>query len=181
MPKRLKQKHNPITLSRNAKIGIGVAVAAGLAVVIYYATKSSSSSTTTAPISPTAPSGGSTPIPPSTPLPPVISYNPPPSTPTSPSAPIAPTTPTSTTVTEANSGQTFNMHVGDTLVVVLDITAPITDYTSSLTGTNLSASSVTDLTNQMFQTWTATGTGSATIIYTPTGGTQNIQFSVVVS
>jgi hypothetical protein len=164
MTKRSKAKKNPITLSRNAKIGIGVAVAAGIAVAIYYVTKASGTSASLVPV--TVPNGGVGPS-----LPPV----------TAPLPSTSTTTPTSTTVTEANSGHTFNMHVNDTLVVVLDITAPTTEYTYSLTGTNLSAGAVTDLMNQMFQTWTATGPGPATIIYAPTGGTQNVQFNVVVT
>lgn len=175
---------NPLSLrGKEALLGAGlVAGVVGVAMIfrstpaVAAGTPAASSGATATPapgttvtssggttVLPTTPTGGGAPLPPTA------------------GGPTAPTSQTFT-VTEANNGSTINLHVGDTIAVVLDLVPPTTDYNYSLVGTNLTTGTLTDVTNQTFQTWTATATGAATITYTPVGGSGgNIVFNVSVT
>jgi hypothetical protein len=74
---------------------------------------------------------------------------------------------TAYTATNTSSGQTFNLAVGNTLTILLSLTAPITAYVPNITGDTsaLTEGAQTDLTDQTFQVWTATTAGSATLTY----------------
>jgi hypothetical protein len=175
---------NPLSLrGKEALLGAGlVAGVVGVAMIfrstpaVAAGSGTSTNPTTPAPGTVVTSSGGTTTLPATptgggsgAPLPPTAG------------GPTAPT-PQTFTVTEANSGSTISMHVGDTLAVVLDLVPPTTDYNYSLVGTNLTTGILTDVTNQTFQTWTATATGTATITYTPVGGSgANVVFVVSVT
>lgn len=90
-------------------------------------------------------------------------------------------------VTEANSGSTVNMHVGDTLAVQLSVMAPVTDFNGTTSGTSaLSAGAASNLGTSVLQTFTASAVGSQTLSYLPvdsSGAAQGnpVTFNVVVS
>lgn len=173
-----------------ATIGIIAGLFAGVGAAVYYATRPAvaSAATSTPPVTPTPPA--KPPIvhpptkPPKAPSPPTAPTYPIPSAPTS----GGPTGAMTYSVTEINSGQTINMHVGDTLAVRLDMVAPIQNFEISNTGSSV-AEGVYDGTSvpgQISQPWNASAVGASQISYQPLGaGNANdgspILFNVVVS
>jgi hypothetical protein len=182
-------RNNPI--SSPAKIGILAGLAAGLGAAIYYATRPAVTATATIPpatppVTPTPPPPTTTPsTPPNgtkgggsfTPAPPIVS------TPT----PGNTTGALTYSATEINNGAIYNMHVGDTLNVVLSLTPPIANYEGSATGSILTEGVYnTAVAGQISQPWIATAVGSSTVSYQASNASHVNQgvpltFNVVVS
>jgi hypothetical protein len=71
------------------------------------------------------------------------------------------------TVTEASSGVTVSMNVGDTLAVVLDLGAA-TNFDINSTGNVLAEGTYDTATlGQISQSWTATSSGTGSVMYQP--------------
>ena len=107
--------------------------------------------------------------------------------------PSAPQTPKTVTVTNTNNGQTINLNVGDTLLVVLttsqvtnantDVTSETTyDYNISpenlLTAGNMNTNTTT---NTVSQAWVAVAAGTAALVYYSSDGITSEHFNVVIS
>jgi len=119
---------------------------------------------------------------------------------TTPSGAVVSTTPNkqALTATNASSGQTFTMHVGDTLTVTLSLPNGAVNYSaaqvvgSSLTPGQANVSGApansgwSSGSSTMTQVWTATSTGNETFSYQPIDGSGNsvgpmLSFSAVVT
>jgi hypothetical protein len=86
------------------------------------------------------------------------------------------------TVTAADAGKTFSMNVGDTLNVVLPVTATVAGYdvdTSTPSGPNiLAGSSAANASGQTTMSYTATATGSETLSFYSTDLTGSIDYTI---
>lgn len=164
------RKRNPLALfnplsQRGKEMALGIGLLAGVVgLAMLFRGSSAAAATPPTPV-PTPPAGGGGAAP-----------------------PPAPTTHQAFSATEADSGKTFNMNVGDTLTVTLATMAPIANYQSSTTGANAMTSTApyTNTGASSTETWTAASSGTEQLSYLPVdlGGAQQgnpVLFTVVVA
>jgi hypothetical protein len=155
-------------ISSNAKIGLGVAIAGGLAATLYYFTRPAAAATISTPV---ATSGGSPPS----------------------STPVVTTTfsssPQTLPVTAADSGKTFKLNKGDTLEVTLPVSISAANYqvgTAAATPPVLTQGELEYASATATQQWIATNSGTQQINYQALSGAGStsgspITFTVVVT
>lgn len=148
-------RENPVS-KETMDVVYRVGLVAAAAALIYYSTRST-------------PAAASSPVPAPAPT---------------PSSGGGATTPTSTpqtySATEAQGGQTFAMHVGDTLSVDLSVMAPIADYSLTASGSGLTAGTYANLGDSAMQPWTASSAGTEVLSYQPVDGSGAPQGNPVV-
>jgi hypothetical protein len=100
-----------------------------------------------------------------------------------PTQPQPISTPKVVTVTEANSGQTINLNIGDTLLIVLQITNTIAGYAIADLGKGIMTAGVqTTLANQTTQPWIPVQRGTDTITCVPVNNNAPpITYNIAVS
>lgn len=162
---------NPLSMSTPEKIGIGVAIVGGLAAAVYYMTRPAAAASPAPAPAPTptpAPSGGGGSV-----------------NVTGGGKTAPPTTgPQTFPATALDDGRTFDMSLGDTLLVTLTLPPGVSDYSPTATGTIMTKGTYWNDGTKITQPWIAAQKGMEAITYqrAASGASgPSVTFNIVVS